>query len=192
VSGGRRACTVLGALSVVFDVATCRPACINMHRGRAWRMRSSAAMRDVRDRARATSAAGLPLAILSGGLFLAGLCRIVRTAFYYRFRLVGLCQLRYSARMMSIACSSRTGISCREICHTTAQSILKYLCTARLRRPQRPPRRPQVQLGQLLARQEVRDIARGHLNPALNDPRRPSPLYPGQPGGKDSAPSPLR
>ena len=63
---------------------------------------------------------------------------------------------------------------------------------ARVRRPQRPLRRPQVQLGQLLARQEVRDIARRHPHPALDDLHRPSPLYLGQPGGKGSTASPHR
>jgi hypothetical protein len=53
----------------------------------------------------------------------------------------------------------------------------------RVRRPQRPPRRPQVQLGQLLARQEVRDVARGDPHPALDDLHRASP-FPPEPRGK--------
>jgi hypothetical protein len=38
-----------------------------------------------------------------------------------------------SPRMMPITCSSRTGTSSWEICHTTAQSTTKYRCTARFR-----------------------------------------------------------
>jgi hypothetical protein len=48
----------------------------------------------------------------------------------------------------------------------------------RVRRPQHMPRRPQIQLRQLLARQEVRDIARRHPQLDLNYLHRPSPLPP--------------